>query len=132
MQRADRRCTDHVAWSGHRKCGHRKAARQRLQQYQAESVGLARKHEHVGGGIGFRQGFALPRAKEHRLRIFCGERRARRPITDDHLGAGQIEIEKSLQILFDRDPADADEDRARQAEIGGARVKMPGIDAARP
>ena len=117
VQRADRRCADHVAGPGHRKRRNRQAAGERLQQHQAEGIGLARKHEDVGGRIGLRQFFALPRAEKHRLRIFSLQRRARRPVADDHLGAGQIEIEKSLEILFHRDAADAQKDRTRQAEI---------------
>ena len=132
VQRADRRGADHVARPGHGKRRDRQAAGERLQQNQAEGVGLARKHEDVGGGIDLRQGLALQRPEKHGVRIFARQRRARRPVADDHLGAGQIEIEKRLEILFDRDAADAEEHRTRQAEIDGARTKQAGVDAARP
>ena len=95
----------------------RHAARQRLQQHQAEGVGPAREHEDVGGGVGLRQCLALPRAEKHRLRIFSRQRRPRRPVADDEFGAGQIELEKRLEILFHRDAADAEKDRPRQTEV---------------
>ena len=121
---ADRRCADHVAGTGHRKRRDRQAARQRLQQHQAEGVGPARKHEDVGGGIDLRQFLALPRAEKYRLRIFPLQRRARRPVADDQLGAGQIEIEKRFEVLLHRDAADTEKDRPRQAEVDGARMKQ--------
>ena len=111
LEHADRRVADHVAGPGHRKRRDRQAARQRLQQHQAEGVGLAREHEDVGGGIDLRQFLAVPRAEKHRFRIVSLQRRARRPVADDHLGAGQIEIEEGLEILLDRDAADTEKDR---------------------
>ena len=117
---------------GHRKSRDRQTARQRFQHHQSKCVGPARKHEHVGRGIGLRQFLALARAKKHRLRIFPGQRRPRRSVADDQLGAGQIELQERLKILFDRDPADADKNRARQAEVHVARMKQFCIDAARP
>ena len=110
----------------------RQAAGQRFEQHQPERVGPARKHEDVGGRIGLRQRFALPRAEKHRLRVFSRQRRARRSIADDQFGAGQIEVEKRLEILLHRDAADTQKDRARQAEVNRARMKMAGVDAARP
>ena len=108
------------------------AAGERLEQHQAKGVGLAREHEDVGGRIDLRQFLAMPGAQKHRIRIFPLQRRAGRAIADDELGAGQIEIEERLEILFDRDAADAEEHRLRQAEVGGARMKQRGVDAARP
>ena len=132
VQDADRRRADHVAGAGDRKSGNRQAAGQRLEQHQAKRVGLAREHEDVGGRIDLRQFLAVPRAQEHRIRIFPLQRRARRAIADDELGAGQIEIEEGFEILFDRDAADAEEHRPRQAEVDAARMKQRGVDAARP
>ena len=55
------------------------------------------------------------------------------PCADDDLGAGQIERKKRFEVLLDRDPPDADEDRARQIEIDRAiRPEQIGVDAARP
>jgi hypothetical protein len=107
VQRADRRACYHVAGTGHGKSGHRQAACESFQENQAKGVGLARKHEYVGGRIGLRQFFALPRPEKHGLRIFSGQRYQRRSITDNHLGARQIEIEKCIEILFNRNAADA-------------------------
>ena len=53
--------------AGDRKGRDRHAARQRLQQHQAERVGPARKHEHVGGGIDFGQRLAVAAAEKHRI-----------------------------------------------------------------
>ena len=131
-QNSDRGAADHVAGTGHRERRHRHAARQCLQKDQPERVRLARKYENVGGGIGFRQCFAMQRAQEDGLRIFPLQGRARRAIADHDLGARQIKFEKCFKILFDRDPADRQKDRARQAEIDGARPEQLGIDAARP
>ena len=93
---------------------------------------LLGKHENIGGRIDLGQFLAVPRAEKHGVRIFPLQRRARRPVADDQLGAGQIEVEKRLEILFDRDAADAEEHRRRQAEVDAARMKQRGIDAARP
>ena len=109
---------------GDRKRRDRQAAGQRLEQHQAEGVGLAREHEDVGGRIDLGQFLAVPRAEEHRLRIFPLQRRARRPVADDQLGAGQIEIEERLEILLDRDAADAEKHRRRQAEVDLARMEQ--------
>ena len=93
---------------------------------------LLGKYENAGGRVDFGQFLAVPCAEEHRIRIFPLQRRARRPVADDELGAGQIEIEEGLEILFDRDAADAKKHRRRQAKIGAARMKQRGVDAARP
>ncbi len=132
IQNSDRRCADDIARSGDRKCRNRHAACQRFQENEAESVGLARKYENVGGGIDLRQGFALQRTEEQALRILLLQRGARRSVADDHLGAGEIEIEKRFEILLNRNAADTQEHRRRQAEIDAARMEEPGVDAAGP
>ena len=56
-----------------------------------------------------------------------------RPVADHDLGAGQIEREKRFEVLLDRDPPDADEDRARQVESDRALgPEQVGVDAAGP
>ena len=119
-------CADHVARRGGRKSRDRHAARQRLQQHQAEGVGAAREHEHVGGGVDLGQRLALARAEKHRVGIGLRELSARRPIADHELGAGQIELEKRLEI-FPPPPArrsgrSAAADRARARERGRNRL----------
>ena len=131
-QHADRRRPDDVARTGDRERRHRQAAGERLQQHQAEGVGLARKHEDVGGRVDFGQFLAVPRAEEDGVGIFPLQRRARRSVADDELGAGQIEIEEGFEIFLDRDTADAEKHRRRQTEIDIARMKQRGVDAARP
>src|SRR5712671_3269829 len=125
IQRANGVVADHVARTGHRKRRHRQAACERLEQNEAKRVGLAREHEDVGGGIGLRQLLAVPRTQKHGSRIVAGQRGARRSVTDNHLGTGQIEFEKRLEILFDRNAADAQKDRAWQPKVDRARVKLP-------
>ena len=90
------------------------------------------KHEDIGGRIDLApvpRRAARPGTPRPDIPL---QRRARRAVADDDLGAGQIEVEEGLEILFDRDAADAEEDRPRQAEIDAARMKQRGIDAARP
>ena len=99
VQNADRCRADHVAWTGDRKGGNRQAAGQRLQQHQAKRVGLAGKYENIGGRVDFGQFLAVPGAQEHGIRIFPLQRRQGRPIADDELGAGQIEVEEGFEIF---------------------------------
>ena len=132
IEDADRRGADHVARPGDRKGGNRQPAGERFEQHQAKGIGLARKYEHVGGGVDLGQFGAVPRAQEHRIRIFSLQRQACRPVADHNLGARQIEIEEGLEVLFDRHPADIEEDRHWQAQIDRARMKQRRIDAARP
>ena len=77
VQDADRRRADHVARPGDRKGGNRQAAGQRLQQHQAKRVGLAGKHEDIGGRVDFGQFLAVPCAQKHGIRIFPLQRRPR-------------------------------------------------------
>src|SRR6202035_2536654 len=101
---------------------------ERLQQHQAKSVGPARKNENVGRRIDLGQRLALQRAEEYYIGIFLLHREARRGVADDHLGSLQIELKNRLEILFPRDPADADENRLRLAQIDGARTEQRGVD----
>ena len=117
---------------GHREGRDRNAARQRFKKNQAEGIRSAREDEDVGSGVDFGQLLACSRAEEDRVRVGPLESRARRSITDDDLGPGQIEAEKRIEVLLDRNASDRQEDGTRQAEIGRARMKQPGVDAARP
>ena len=54
-------------------------------------------------------------------------------MSDDDLGARQIEREECLEVLLDRDPPHADEKRPRQVEIDGALgLEKVRVDAASP
>ena len=56
-----------------------------------------------------------------------------RPVADDDLRAGQIERQECRQVLFHREAADADENRAGQIDCRGALgAEEVGIDTARP
>ena len=59
VQHAGLRIADDIARTGHRIRRHRQPAGHGLQQHQAEGIGLAREHEHVGGGIDLREFFAV-------------------------------------------------------------------------
>src|SRR5262245_22780840 len=131
-EHANRRRTDHVARTLHREGRDRQAACEGFQQHKPEGVGLAGEYEDIAGRIYLCELFAMPRAEEYGLRIPALQFRPRRTVADDYLGAGQIEIEEGLQVLLDRDPADAQEHRRRQADVDVARMEQLGVDAARP
>ena len=72
-------------------------------------------------------------AQEVDAGIFLRQFAPLRPVTDHNLGAGQVERQKRLDVLLDRDAAHGHEDRARQIEVGGMiRIEQFGIDAASP
>ncbi len=133
IQRADRMIGDHVERTGDRERRNRRAAGQRFELHDAERVGEAREHEHVGGGQMRRQILALLLAEEFRFRIFLRQRRLLRAVADHDLGSRQIQRQKRFEILFDRDPAHGHEDRPRQIELGRLiRPEQVGVDAAGP
>ena len=133
VQRADRRVADDVARAGDRKGRDRQAAGQRLQQHQAERIGLARKHEDVGAGIGLAP---APRPAARR----------ETPPADISAPAPRApgRRRRSPWCRADRDretPRDSFPPRpGRRTGIPGAadrdrrcaRMKQPGVDAARP
>ncbi len=120
IETADRGITDNVARRRRWICRNRHAARQGFEQHQAERVGAAREHEHVGSGINPRQFLAMLAAEKHRVRIGPRQLRARRSVADHDFGAGQIELKKGLDILFHRQAPDGQEYRPRQIEHGVA------------
>ena len=109
----------HIARAFHWVGGHGQPAGQGLQQDKAEGVGAAGKDKDIAAGIGAYQCFAGQVAEEFRVRVFLHQRGFRRAVADNHLGAGQIEGEEGLDVLFDRDAADIDPDGPR---IGVARI----------
>ncbi len=91
------------------------------------------KTKHVGRGIDLGQFVIGAVAEEMRLRVFRLQFGKLRPFADDHLAAGQVEVEEGAQILFNGDAADAKEYRAGEAEVLALiRAEMVGVDAARP
>ncbi|MGY4334449.1 hypothetical protein ACVWWG_008866 [Bradyrhizobium sp. LB7.2] len=132
IEHANRRVADHVAGPLHRERRDRQAACERFEEDQAKRVGLARKHEDVGGRVNVRQFLAVFFAEEDRVRIGLLQRDTPRTVADDHLGAGQIEVKECLEVLLHRDPADREEHRCRQTEIDRARMEQMGVDAAGP
>ncbi len=89
------------------------AARQRLEQNEAIGVGAAREDEDVGIGDVPRQRLAGLVSGEADLRIarlqFCHLR----AVADHILGALQVELEESLDVLLHGHAADEERDRPR-------------------
>jgi hypothetical protein len=58
---------------------------------------------------------------------------ARRAVADNHRGAGQVEAEQGLKVLFHSHPPDREKDRPRQVERAPDPRTVEGVvDAARP
>ena len=75
----------------------------------------------------------LQRAEKSYIGKALFELRLLRPGANDDFGAGQVKREESFEVLFDGDPADRHEDRAREAWIdGAARVEQIDVDPAGP
>ena len=121
IQRADRMIRDHVQRAGHRKRRDRRAARQRFELHDAEGVGEAREHEDVGRRQMRGQIRALLFAEKSGLRIAALQLGRLRSVADHDLGSRQVQREKRLEVLFDRDAAHGHEDRPRQIELGRHR-----------
>src|SRR5262249_10544133 len=80
-------------------------------------------------------------AHEQYFRMALAQFLDHRPIADDHLTAGQIEIEESADILLDRDATDISIERPRQIHrrrrkareiITTMEAEQFGVDATRP
>ncbi len=113
---------------------HGHPAGQRLDHHIAESVGPGRKDERIGAAIGGYQIRADQRAGEDRLRVAIAEFFPLRTVADDHFGSGHVELEEGLDILFDRDAANMQQNRPFPIEKPGARAgtEMLLIDTPRP
>ena len=106
----------------HRITRDRNAAGQCFDHHQPESICAARKNEAIGAAIGRSELFASQSAEEMDMGVLDPQRSKRRAISDHHLGAGEIEIEEVFKVLFRRNPADIEQDRARQ--INDCRVEF--------
>src|SRR5690606_12379906 len=86
-----------------------------------------------GGGEEPGEFLAAPGAEKQSARIPGPQGFERRTTVDDQLGAGKVEREEGLDVLFDGDAADIEEDRAgiieRRAVFGMEQI---GIDALGP
>src|SRR5262249_33465626 len=102
VENADRCFAYNVPRCGRRECGDRHAACQRFQQHQTEGICAAGKDEHIGSGVDFGQSLAMHRSQEHGIRKFSRESTPRRAVSNDYLGAQQIELQKRFQIFFYR------------------------------
>src|SRR5208283_2216751 len=106
---------------------------QRLELHDAESVGLAWKHEDVRRGKIAGERLVLQLAEEHGLGVTLFELIELRTAADDELRSRQVEREKGVEVLLHRHPPDRDEQRTRQIERNGAvGPEHVGVDAARP
>src|SRR5580700_12081522 len=133
MQDADRIVGDDVLRAGDRKSGDWNTAGERFELHDAERVGEAWKHEHVGTGQVRGENAVVQHAEKFCVGEFSPEFGFLGSGADDDLGAGQIERQERFEILFDGYSTNRHEDRPRQAEIDGAiRTEKVGIYAARP
>ena len=110
-----------------------------LEDHQAEGVGPTGEDEDIGVGEAAGQVLTKFGAQELGLGIFRLQLLAGRAVADDDLGARQVGLEKGLDILLDRHPADIEEERpgpvlAAKLVIDRfqVRVEQFGVDAARP
>ena len=75
----------------------------------------------------------MHQSEEYGIRKFSRESTPRRAVSNDDLGAGQIELQKSFQILFYREPPHGQENRSGQAQVAlRPRAKQVSVDATRP
>ena len=80
-----------------------------------------------------RQRAVLQLPEKFRLREAALQLVFHRALADHDLGARQIERQERVEVFFDGDAPEADEDRPRKARIDGAiGPKQFGVDAARP
>ena len=133
VENSNRRVGDHVAGRVDREARDRQAARQRLEQNQAERIGAAGKHEHVRARVDAGELLALAGAEEGRRRIALRQFLPGRPVPHHDLAARQVERQKGLDVLLHRQASDREKYRSWQPEIAaGARLEQIGVDAARP
>lgn len=95
------RVTKYVDGPGDRIGGDGQAAGHGFQQHQAEGVGFAGEYEDVGG-VHLGQFGLLHHAKVIRVGIAGAQAGQRRAVAHHPLGAGQIQLQEGLDILFDR------------------------------
>ena len=102
IERAGVAVADHVERTSDRKGGDRQPRGEGLEQDEAERVRKAGKDEGVGAGVDVNERLPVQFAEE----IGVGKARlqpgAIRSVADDDLRARQIEREKRLEVLFDR------------------------------
>ena len=133
VEHANGIAADHIQWSRNGVCGNRNAAGQRLELNNAECVGSARKHKYVCRRKMRRQRFPFQLTEKVGIWKAALQLARLRALADDDLRARQIERQERRQVLFHREAADVDENRAGQIDCRGARrAEEVGIDAARP
>jgi hypothetical protein len=120
VKHADRIVANDVPRSRDGIRGNRNAAGQRFELNDAERVGSAREHEYVCRCKMCGQGFPFQLTEKVGVRKAALQFARLRPLTNDDLRAGQIEREKCRQVLFYREAADTDENRAGQIDRRGA------------
>src|SRR5262245_35327457 len=114
VQRAVASVPDEVDWARGGDRGDGQAGRQRLEDDVAEGFRPRRKDEAVRAGIVRRQVLAAApsapdRGRESPLQFFAGG-----TVADDYLRARQVEGQKALEALLDRDASDVKPDRPWQ------------------
>ncbi|MNV23592.1 hypothetical protein D3C71_1146130 [compost metagenome] len=113
---------------------HGRAASHRLQHHQAERVGQAGKHEHIGRGVERWQRVVLLHAQEDRIGKALFQPRLVRARPHHHLAARQVQRQKGIQVLLARHAAHTQIDRARQMRecLASGRLEFARVHPARP
>src|SRR5690606_27181861 len=105
----------------------------RLKQHQAEGVGAAREHEDVGAREDAGEVLTDLGAEEDGGGIGALELVERGAAADDELGAGEIEPEEGLEVLFHGDATDVEEHGPGMAQVRAlVGVEERGVDALGP
>ena len=126
---------DTIERSRHRESRDRHTAGVRLDHGETEGIREAREHQHIRRRQAVHELLAEAVPGEHRARVAGLERLPLGPIADHHLGAGQVQAEKRLEILLDGEPPDAGHYRPRQpGELRVRRQRPEGaqVDSALP
>src|SRR4029450_8244445 len=110
-----------ISRSAYRVGGYGHARGKRLEQNEAERIGEAREHEHIGRSVSLSELLAVLRSGKQCVgvegRKLCGLRSA----ADQHLASGKVEVEKGLDVLLNGDAADVEGDRLRDVEANRPR-----------
>jgi len=122
VQRTGDPVVNDIDGAGDRKSRHRNAASHGFEIHQTEGIGAAGKNHDVGSGQMTCQILAELEACKSCIRIQAFEPHALRSIADDDLAAGPRHAQKSIDVLFDRHPADVGGNRtAHLQKAFGAR-----------
>ena len=128
----------HLGGAIHRVRRHGRARSHGLEHHQAKGIGPAGEHEHVGRRVHARQLLAGQHAQPAHLRVAGAQLVLHRADAAHHLGAGQVQLQKGLDVLLVRHTADEQVQRPRDAPQRrvvdglGLEGEQLRVDAVRP